>query len=128
MIRLAWLVLGWLLVGIGGIGVIVPGLPSTGFFILAAGCFSKCSPRFEQWILDLPGVGPLVRDYRAGLGMPKRAKIQANLMMWLAIGISAGFVVDIGLVRLAIVALGLIGSYWIVVRTPTKVPAPWTSA
>ncbi len=128
MIRAVWFLLGWICVGIGGIGIIIPGLPSTVFFIMAAASFSKCSPRFERWVLDLPGVGPLVRDYRAGLGMRKRAKIQANVMMWLAIGISAGFLVDIGLVRIIIVALGCIGSYWIIVRTPTKAPAQWTSA
>ncbi|MEZ5229216.1 MAG: DUF454 family protein [Acidimicrobiales bacterium] len=74
MKRLGWMLLGWLMVGIGGIGIVVPGLPTTGFFVAAAACFSKSSPRFEQWILDLPGVGPLVRDYRAGLGMPVRRR------------------------------------------------------
>lgn len=120
MIRAAWFVLGWLAVAIGGIGIVIPGLPSTGFFILAAWCFSKCSPRFEQWILDLPGVGPLVRDYRAGLGMRKRAKIQANVMMWLAIGVSTILVLDSWPIRAVVVALGLVGSYWIIIRTPTN--------
>lgn len=120
MVRLAWLVLGWLLVAIGGIGIVVPGLPTTGFFIMAAGCFSKCSPRFERWVLELPGIGPLVVDYRAGLGMPRGAKIRANVMMWLAIAISAGLVIDVSVVRVAVVSLGLIGSYWILRRVPTK--------
>ncbi len=127
MVRLGWLLVGWLCVGIGGIGVVVPGLPSTGFFIMAAGCFSKSSPRFERWVLGLPGIGPLVVDYRAGLGMPKRTKIQANAMMWIAITISAGLVVDILPVRLLIVTLGLIGSYVIVFRVPTKAAVAWTS-
>ncbi len=114
------MLLGWLLVVIGGIGVVVPGLPSTGFFVLAAGCFSKSSPRFEQWILDLPGVGPLVADYRGGLGMARSVKLRANLMMWLAIGISAGLVIDVAAIRILVVALGCIGSYWILLRIPTK--------
>ncbi len=121
--RLGWMLLGWLFVAIGGIGVVVPGLPSTGFFILAAGCFSKSSPRFEQWILELPGVGPLVADYRAGLGMPRSAKIRATLLMWTAIAISTGFVINGPGVRLAIIALGAIGTWVILVRVPTKTPA-----
>ncbi len=121
--RVGWMVAGWLLVAVGGIGVVVPGLPSTGFFILAAGCFSKSSPRFEQWILDLPGVGPLVADYRAGLGMPRSAKVRANVLMWVAIGISTGFVINVSAIRLAVIVLGCVGSWVILVRVPTKAPA-----
>ena len=75
--RGAWFALGWAAVGIGTIGVVVPGLPTTVFFVVAAACFSRSSPRFEQWVLERPGVGPLVRDYRAGLGMPRNAKVAA---------------------------------------------------
>ena len=77
MRRLVWIPIGLVCVGIGGIGVVVPGLPSTGFFVLAAAAFARSSPRLEAWLLDLPGVGPLVRDYRAGLGMPRSAKVTA---------------------------------------------------
>ncbi len=127
MIRLAWMLLGWILVIIGGVGVVVPGLPSTGFFVMAAGCFSRSSPRFEQWVLDLPGVGPLVSDYREGLGMTRSVKIRANVMMWLAIGLSAGLVIEISQVRMLVVALGFVGSYWILYRIPTK-PAALAAA
>lgn len=121
--RAGWFALGWCCVALGGVGVVVPGLPSTGFFVGAAGCFSRSSPRFERWVLNLPGVGPLVRDYRAGLGMPLRAKKTALIMMWLAIGLSAGFIIGPIVIRLVVVALGLVGSWVIVVQTPTK-PEP----
>lgn len=113
---------GFIGVAVGSIGIVLPGLPTTGPFIFAAWCFSKSSPRFEQWILDLPGVGPMVLSYRAGLGMPRRAKIMALVMMWLAIGISAGVVLDLVWLRGVIVVLGLIGTWWILVRTPTSSP------
>ena len=120
LVRACWFAIGWGCVAIGGVGVVVPGLPSTGFFVAAAGCFSRSSPRFEQWVLNLPGVGQLVRDYRAGLGMPLRAKKTALIMMWLAIGLSAGILVEPLWVRIIIVALGAVGTWVIVVRTPTK--------
>ena len=68
---------GLALVGIGAVGIVVPGLPSTIFFILAAAAFSRSSARLERWLLSLPAIGPMVRDYRAGLGMRRRAKIAA---------------------------------------------------
>lgn len=121
-----WFGLGWVAVALGAIGVVVPGLPTTGFMVAAAACFAKSSPRFEQWVLDLPGVGKSVADYRSGLGMPKRAKVVAISMMTVAIAISAGLLVDNTAVRSTIVAAGVIGVWYIVRRVPTApaVPAP----
>ena len=124
--RALWFGLGWVAVALGAIGVVVPGLPTTGFMVAAAACFAKSSPRFEQWVLDLPGVGKSVADYRSGLGMPKRAKVVAISMMTVAIAISAGLLVDNTAVRSTIVAAGVIGVWYIVRRVPTApaVPAP----
>jgi len=121
-----WFGLGWLAVALGAIGVVVPGLPTTGFMVAAAACFAKSSPRFEQWVLDLPGVGKSVADYRSGRGMPKRTKVVAVSMMSVAIAISAGLLVDHTAMRLTIVAAGVVGVWYIVRRVPTApaVPAP----
>jgi uncharacterized membrane protein YbaN (DUF454 family) len=119
LVRSVWFGAGWLAVGVGGIGVVVPGLPTTGFMITAAACFARCSPRFEQWVLHLPGVGRSVADYRSGVGMPKRAKITAITMMVIAISISAGLLLDNTVVRLAVVAAGSVGAWYIIRRVPT---------
>ncbi|MEM7284850.1 MAG: YbaN family protein [Actinomycetota bacterium] len=118
--RLGWLLAGLIAVAIGGVGVVVPGLPTTGFFILAAWCFSKSSPRLEAWVLGLPGIGPMVSDYRDGLGMPRRAKILAIGMMVLAGGLSAWLAVDNTVIRIVIIVAVLIGVYWVGLRTPTR--------
>jgi uncharacterized membrane protein YbaN (DUF454 family) len=118
--RLLWLPVGLLCVGLGGVGLVLPGLPSTIFFIAAAAAFSKSSPRLEAWVLELRGVGPLIRDYRAGVGMPRRAKVIAITMMWTAIAVSA-LAVDRPLVRVALVLLGVAGTATIL-RVRTKLP------
>jgi uncharacterized membrane protein YbaN (DUF454 family) len=122
--RTAWLAAGFLAVGVGSVGVVVPGLPTTGFFVLAAWCFSRSSPRFEQWVLDLPHVGQMVRDHRAGLGMPRRAKVMAVSMMWAAIALSTWLLRDRWAVAAIVVALGLIGTWYLVLKLPTKQPPP----
>ncbi len=121
--RSVWFGVGWLAVAVGGIGVVVPGLPTTGFMIIAAACFARCSPRFEQWVLHLPGVGRSVADYRSGVGMPKRAKVAAISMMVVAISISVGLLLDNSVLRISIVVAGLIGTWYIVRRVPTAPPA-----
>jgi uncharacterized membrane protein YbaN (DUF454 family) len=115
-----WFAGGFLAVGLGGLGVIVPGLPTTVFFIVAAACFARCSPRFEQWVLDLPRIGPLVRDHRAGLGMRRRAKVMAVTTILVVSGASALFAIGNPLVRGLVVAVGLVGAAYVAFRVPTR--------
>jgi uncharacterized membrane protein YbaN (DUF454 family) len=117
--RAWWLGVGFLAVGVGSVGVVVPGLPTTVFFVVAAWCFGRSSPRFEQWVLNLPKVGPLVRDHRAGLGMPRRAKVMAVGVMWIAIAVSSILLRERLVVVGVIVALGLAGTAYLLGKVPT---------
>ena len=116
--RLAWVVVGLFCVGIGAVGIVLPGLPSTIFFIAAAASFSRSSPRLEAWLLNLPTVGPLVRDYRAGQGMPRRAKVVAIAMLVFFCGLSV-VVLDATVVRILLAAAGVVGVL-VILRVPTK--------
>ncbi len=115
-----WFAAGSLSIAVGAIGVLVPGLPTTVFFIVAAACFARCNPRFERWVLDLPRIGPLVRDHRAGLGMPRRAKILAVAMILVAATTSGVLAIDNRAVGGLVVALGLIGAAYVLFRVPTR--------
>ena len=117
--RGAWWIVGVLAVALGGIGVIVPGLPTTVFFIIAAWAFSKSSPRLEAWVLGLPRIGSMVHDHRNGLGMPRRAKFLATTMIVLFAGGST-WLADSSVLRSAILAAGAIGITYITLRVPTK--------
>ena len=114
------LLLGFIFVGLGFIGIIIPGMPTTVFMILAAACFAKSSPKFEQWILDLPGIGRLVQDHRDGLGMPRKSKAIAITMMVLAVTLSIIFAITSTLIKILVGGVGIIGVWYVGVRVPTK--------
>ncbi len=76
--------IGLLFVALGIIGVALPVMPSTIFFILALACFTHSSPRLESWLLNHPNVGPSLVAWRAHKVVPTRAKWFA------AIGMSIG--------------------------------------
>ena len=114
------LLLGFIFVGLDFIGIIIPGMPTTVFMILAAACFAKSSPKFEQWILDLPGIGRLVQDHRDGLGMPQKSKAIAITMMVLAVTLSIIFAITSTLIQILVGGVGIIGVWYVGVRVPTK--------
>jgi uncharacterized membrane protein YbaN (DUF454 family) len=115
-----WMLAGLLCVAVGGVGIIVPGLPTTVFFVMAAWCFSRSSPRFERWVLGLPTIGPMVRDYRAGLGMPRRAKTWAVSMIAGAVTLSAYLTRDRVWLALSIVVVGAVGVWFVGWHIPTR--------
>lgn len=118
--RYLWLALGFLCVGLGFVGIVVPGLPATGFFVGAAWCFSRSSDKFLHWLLNLPVVGPLLQDYRAGLGMPLKAKWAASASLSLAVTLSAAFAIRLLWAKVGCVALGLVGLWYIWTRVPLR--------
>lgn len=123
-LRGLWIALGFVCVGLGFLGIVLPGLPATGFFVAAAWCFSKSSEKFLSWLLDLPVVGPLLRDYRAGLGMPLRAKWAASVSLSLAVGFSSGFAIRLLWGKVGCITLGLIGLWYIWTQVPTAPKPP----
>lgn len=87
-VRYLLLAVGWLSVALGVIGIFVPVLPTTPFLLLAAACFVRSSRRFYLWLVNHPRLGPWIRDYLEGNGIPLKGKIYAIGLMWLSIGFS----------------------------------------
>lgn len=87
-VRYALLTLGWLCVVLGVIGIFVPVLPTTPFLLLAAACFVRSSRRFYLWLVGHPKLGPWIRDYLEGQGIPLKGKVYAIGLMWSSIALS----------------------------------------
>lgn len=81
-------ILGWFAVALGIIGAILPLMPSTVFFILAAWFFAKSSEKFYNRIITDPYVGEHVRNFLEKKGMPLRAKFVSITMLFLTIALS----------------------------------------
>jgi uncharacterized membrane protein YbaN (DUF454 family) len=94
-------------VAVGVLGIFLPLLPTTPFFLLAAACYARSSRRFYSWFLDNKWFGTYIRDYREGRGVPMKVKALIVSLLWIAIGSSAVFAVHIALVRIILVLIAI---------------------
>ncbi len=78
---LAWRALALGCVILGLIGVVVPGLPTVPFLLVAAWAGGKGWPRLEAWLLAHPRHGPSIRRWRERGAVPRRAKWASAVMM-----------------------------------------------
>lgn len=79
--RLLWAACGWMGMGLGLVGTVLPVVPTVPFLLLAAFCFARSSPRLYHWLMQHPRFGGPLRDWQAHQAIGRRVKIVAVLMM-----------------------------------------------
>lgn len=79
--RLLFLLLAWTSLALGLIGIVVPGLPTTVFVLIAAWAAMHGSPKLHDRLLAHPRFGPVIRDWRASGAVSRKAKWMASLSM-----------------------------------------------
>ncbi len=70
-----------LCLALGVVGLVVPGLPSTVFILLASAAAARSSPRLHHWLWQNRWFGPMLRDWAQGGRVNRRAKWHATLAM-----------------------------------------------
>ena len=112
--------LGLLCVGLGFIGVFVPGIPTTIFLIIALWAFTKSSEKLRYWLLNHKRFGPILNNWQEHKVVPRRAKILMVVLMSLAVILFyyslQSLILTIGL----IIILVSVAIY--VISLPSKVP------
>ncbi|TCT18262.1 hypothetical protein EDD68_12225 [Melghiribacillus thermohalophilus] len=100
---------GFLFLGLGIIGIILPLIPTTPFLLLSAACFVRSSDRLYIWLLNNRWFGKYIRDFREKRGIPLKAKVTGIVLLWVSMIYSAFFVVPLVAVR---VLLLLVAAYF----------------
>src|SRR5688572_8066677 len=86
--RWAWAGAGLGSVGLGWLGVFVPGLPTTVFLLIASYCFARSCPWLEERLLRVPVFAPYMRALDSGRGLSRQAAIRAVTSLWISVALS----------------------------------------
>ena len=118
LVRFLWVGLGCLFVGLGAIGAVVPGMPTTVFLVLAAACFIRSSQRLYDWLISNKTFGPYLKDYREGKGIPRRAKVLALSMIVIFVSFAVFYAIEATQIKVLVGLVGLIGFLFVFFKVP----------
>lgn len=76
--RIFWLILGLISLGLGILGIPAPFLPTVPFLLLAAFCFARSSQRLHEWLVTHPSFGPPIQDWNERGAIHPRFKLIAT--------------------------------------------------
>lgn len=112
--RWLYALLGIVSVGVGFVGVFVPGLPTTIFLIFASYLFTRSCPWLEEKLVRAPVFKPYMRYLDGKREMPLRARVVTIGIIWVSVGLSCLMMASRGALTAlfagTVGALALIGS------------------
>ncbi len=120
-LRWLWLALAYGSLGLAVLGVVIPGLPTAEFVLLAAWAASRSSPRLAAWLENHRLFGSLLRNWRDGGVVSRRAKLLASLSMLVALLIMLLTVNHLPSVAFAALGMGC-GAAWMWSRPEQRKP------
>ncbi len=118
MKRTIYIVLGLICVGLGALGVILPGLPTTPFLLLASWLFYRSSERLQQWLLA-SWLGKYIRSYHRRGGMTATQKAGAvGTMAFFVLLSTFVFIPATSVARPIVLAAGAVGALTVIFAVP----------
>ena len=72
---------GFLLLGMGAIGLVLPLWPTTPFVLAAAGCFAS-TPRIYEKVIKIPFFSEYIRNYKDRKGLKPETVIISLTSLW----------------------------------------------
>ena len=117
--RWLWWLLAYASLGLGLVGIVVPGLPTVPFVLLAAFAAARGSQRLREWLLAHRHFGPVIREWEEYRSMPLRTKKFAVGLMSLSICVSIWVVSDYPWAQAFLAVVGVCAGTW-VWRIPSR--------
>jgi uncharacterized membrane protein YbaN (DUF454 family) len=85
--RPVYLGIGFLFVGLGALGAVLPLLPTTPFLLISLWAFSRSSDRFHHWLYTHPRFGPRLQEWSKHGVVPAKVKLSAISAMLVSLAL-----------------------------------------
>lgn len=109
--RIFMMIIGFIALGLGVIGIFLPLIPTTPLVLLASFLFLKSSKKLHTWLLNNKYLGPYIKNYLDKKGIPLKTKIFVLITLWLSILFSVFIVLDKFYLRLLLLTVASIVTF-----------------
>lgn len=117
--RIIYIILGSLFLILGAIGIFIPLLPTTPFWLLTCWFYVRSSETLYNRAMNNRYFGSYIRNYMVDKAIPLRSKIISVSIMWLSAILTSLFLAEYLVVKVMLILIS-IGVTWHILSFPTK--------
>jgi uncharacterized protein len=121
IIKYLFIIIGFLALGLGVLGIVLPLLPTTPLLLLASFCFMKGSERFERWFKGTSLYKSHLESFVKERAMTLKQKLTILIFADIMIAISF-FFLNNWLARILLILIFLYKYYYFIFKIKTAAP------
>lgn len=114
-----YILLGTIFLGLGTLGIFLPLLPTTPFWLLTCWFYIRSSERLYNKVMANRYFGSYIRAYAVDKSIPLRAKVITLVLMWGSMIVTSVFFIPLWWVRVLLLLIA-IGVTWHILSFPTR--------
>lgn len=114
-----YMLLGFVGVGFGALGVMLPVLPTVPFLMMAAVCFGKSSKRLHTWFIGTKLFKNNLESYVQGKGMTWKTKIRIMIIVTLTMSVGFAMMGQVPVGRMVLSCVWLFHIWYFIFKVKT---------